>query len=139
MVEAILLLLVLIWVGWILTNLALFLIGVKIATYDTPTFDGFTIHIPERFVAATDREELAAAIMHEEGHRFHKHVWENLLRLFLFAPVSTHRRMGQEIEADDFVAKPEALAAFLRKTSTHPFDLWRAARLELRASRRVRS
>lgn len=139
MVDAIMWWAAVVWACWIVGNLSLFYIGVRVATYDTPTFDGFAIHIPARFVSQTSGEELAAAIMHEEGHRFYLHVWENLFRLCFFVPVSKKRRVMQEIEADDFVAKPEALASFLRRTSSHPFDLWRAARLDARAARRVRS
>lgn len=121
------------WLCWIGGNLFLFLLGVFIAEHDGPCFDGFRIHVPELFVQITTEAELAAAIKHEEGHRAHWHVWENLTRLLVFMPVSAHRRFEQELEADDHVLDAASLASFLRKTSSHPFDLYRAERLTTRA------
>lgn len=121
-----------VWGIWCGANLLMFAIGLHIAKYDTPTFDGFRICIPEAFRSVPEAE-LAAAIMHEYGHMHHLHVWWNLVSLLLFMPVSQKRRMKQELEADDFVLDPASLAAFLRRTSVHPFDLYRASRLEERA------
>ncbi len=121
------------WLCWIGANLLLFFAGVLLAKHSTPCFDGFRIHMPERFKSMVNPVELAAAIEHEQGHRARGHVWENLICLLLFRPVSKARRVEQELEADDYVKDPGALACCLMKTSMHPFDLYRAERLIARA------
>lgn len=133
MLESILIWLLLIWLVWIGGNLFLFILGLFFASYESPTFDGFRVHIPKEIASQATEAELAAVINHELGHKAHLHVWENLARVFFFIPASARRRAQQEIEADDFVKDPLALASFLRKTSRHPFDKIRATRLEWRA------
>lgn len=123
------------WLAWVLINSLLFVAGLLWAKHENPAFDGVRIHMPERFVKMVTGEELAAAYMHEAGHRYHLHVWENLLRLLFCAPCPESRRVQQELEADDFVSNPVDLAGFLLKTSHHPFDLYRARRLLDRAER----
>lgn len=125
-----------IWGAWVFVHVTIFLLGVLFAEYQYPVFDGFRVHIPDQIINQVTREELAAAIMHEYGHREYWHVWENLLRLCLFFPVSTRRRIQQELEADDFVLDSVSLAMFLCKISQHPFDLYRAERLIARAKQR---
>lgn len=137
MLNVFLLIAGIIWGGWAGFNLLVFLAGLVFAKYDSPTFDGLRVHIPGRFVVEVTQEELAAAVMHELGHKAKLHVWENLLKLLLFCPVSIRRRMKQEIEADLYVIDSRSLASFLRKTSVHPFDQLRATMLEARAARAV--
>lgn len=120
------------WVAWIFCNIVVFFLCVWLVRHDVPSFNGFWVHIPDRFMLRLSNAELIAVIMHEHGHRAMGHVWLNLLRLCVFVPVTARQRALQELEADDYVTDPGSLASAIKKTSTHPFDLLRASRLEAR-------
>lgn len=84
-------------------------------------------------------EEMKAIIAHEQGHVALKHLIENLLVVIFLPfviPLRDERRQQQELEADDYAAiRGHALflASAIRKLAEgnlHPFDLYRAERLE---------
>jgi Zn-dependent protease with chaperone function len=79
----------------------------------------------------------AAVLAHEAGHRFHKHLWIQLL--FVFDSRAERRRLlhAQEFQADDFAKRlgmGQDLANALRRhpeeeSDTHPSTRARVARL----------
>lgn len=122
------------WLAWCALN---FLLMLAFSAFYQPTsaqFDGFRVRMPDWLSTALTRRELMAFRQHEEGHRFHMHPWQNYLRVCLFVGLTPADRRQQEYEADDFCDDPSALASAIRKTSNHPFDLVRAARLEKRVA-----
>ena len=121
------------WLGWCTIVVVFFLLGVLFVDRDSPYFDGFRVRIPLQCRLILSELELEMVIMHELGHKKHFHVWKNLLRMFVFFPATKAVRMRQELQADDYVTDPAALASALRKLSDHPFDISRAYRLEMRA------
>jgi Zn-dependent protease with chaperone function len=121
------------WLAWVVLMLVFFGLGVVLCRHDYPHFNGFAVRIPDSVVVVLTRRELEAVIMHEHGHRAHLHVWKNLLRLLFLVPVTKAVRVRQEIQADDYVTDPLALASALRKISENEFDHVRATRLESRA------
>jgi hypothetical protein len=131
MVDALLLGAITLWLLWIAAHL------VMMASMRPrwPTYNGFRIYVPPRFVIRLTSAELEAVIAHEIGHQRLGHVWENFARICIFSKTSDGRLMAQELEADDFATlllRGDVLASALRKISTHPFDLWRAARLDFK-------
>lgn len=121
------------WLAWCAVVIVMFMLGVVFAKPAHPQFNGFRIFVPDYCVRLLTEAELHAVVMHELGHKAHLHVWCNLLRLLFFVPMTKARRMKQELEADDYVIDSRSLASALRKISGHPFDLYRAARLDARA------
>jgi hypothetical protein len=137
MVDALLLAVPALWLLWIAAHL------VMMASMRPrwPTYNGFRIYVPPRFVMRLTHDELEAVIAHEIGHQRLGHVWENFARVCVFYRTGEKRLMQQELEADDFATlllRGDVLASALRKISTHPFDLWRAARLDLRQMQKDR-
>lgn len=106
------------WAGWILLNLVLLAVSALLLRPDAPCFNGFRIIIPAWLPTKLTPAEVAAVIAHEEGHRHHRHVWENFARVCLFAGPSSIRRYQQENEADDYAiaaGHARALASALVK------------------------
>lgn len=118
------------WLLWCAGNVALFLLGAWLARPNAPHFNGFTVFIPWWYAQRLSDDELVAVIQHELGHKHLRHVWKNLARRCVFLRYTPERHEREETEADDYCRRPLDLAAALRKTSSHPFDLWRAERLE---------
>lgn len=117
------------WFAWAASNLAL----MAFARPDFPCYNGFRIYVPARYLDTLTIVEYLAIYAHEDGHRHHRHVWKNFARVCFFIPSNRRRRLLQEFEADDYAAAQVsglALASALRKLSTSPADLGRAARLE---------
>lgn len=119
------------WLAWALLCLAVMGLA-SLAPSQHAHHDALRgVRMPSHVRLALDREELAALMEHELGHARHRHAWRNLARLALtFRPASAERRLAQELEADDCAQDPAALARALRKLSSHPVDLARAARLD---------
>jgi Zn-dependent protease with chaperone function len=106
------------WAGWILLNLVLLVVSAFLITPDAPCFNGFRIIIPAWLSTKLTPAEVAAVIAHEEGHRHHRHIWENFARVCLFSAPTLGRRREQEDEADDFAiadGHARALASALVK------------------------
>jgi hypothetical protein len=122
-----------VWLSWIAINSSMFIAGVLFIKPQHPQFNGFRIHIPPHWLKELSADEIIAVVMHEQGHKVHLHVWSNLVRRFFFLPHTYTRRAKQELQADDYVTDPIALARALRKMSSEPFDLLRATRLEAKA------
>lgn len=121
------------WAAWAAANVGLFLLAAWVLPPpDSPSFNGFSVRVPDSWRLALTGPELEAVVQHERGHRDLGHVWVNLLLLCCLCPASAERRMRQELAADDCVADPLALSSALAKMSRHPFDLFRAARLASR-------
>ena len=101
---------------------------------DRASTNGWRVNMPARLERELPANEYAAIVAHELGHIEHHHTWENLARACFFTSTSAERRREQEFEADDyarFLGCAAPLASALRRLSHHPFDLERAARLEL--------
>lgn len=106
------------WAGWILLNLVVLVAAALLMRPDAPCFNGFRIIIPAWLPTKLTPEEMAAIVAHEEGHRHHRHIWENLARVCLFSATTPGRRREQEDEADDFAiaaGHARALASALVK------------------------
>lgn len=119
------------WLGWVAAHLVL----MASSRSRWPTYNGFVIHVPSQLVGQLTTAELEAVIAHEIGHRRLGHVWENFAWVCVFSRPSEKRLMMQELEADDFATlllRGDVLASALRKISDHPFDHWRAARLDFK-------
>lgn len=126
-------LLVIAWLGWALVNVSLVFAAAVLVRPSGPIFNGFFVHVPKEIISQLTQRELAAVVMHEHGHRAHLHVWKNLARRCLLLPYTPGMRASQELQADDYVTDPSALASALRKITKHPFDLRRAIRLDARS------
>ncbi len=116
------------WLLWCLSNLAImFFVAPR-----GPAFTGFRIVMPEYLKQILSKAEYDAILAHEQGHKHHRHVWENYARACFFHFTSKGRRREQEMEADDYAANrghAVALASALRKLSMNKFDHLRARRL----------
>lgn len=126
---------VLLWTTWIAANVLVFFLAVLLSRPDYPHFNGFRVYVPAAWRERCAPEELHAVIEHELGHRARHHVWINLLRLCLLSPVTAEERVQQELEADDCVSDPAALANALARMSGHPLDVLRVQRLRARAAK----
>lgn len=123
------------WLAWMAFNFIAMVLGDRLLNTEHAHFNGFRVRIPAGVRAKLTEQELAAVVEHELGHRAHWHPWKNLLRLCFFRLLTDRQRVEQELQADDYVQDPAALARALRKLSNHPFDLQRAWRLEARIDR----
>ena len=120
-----------------LWGLALMLLGGLHA--DTATFNGFWITIPRGVRSSLSERELEAVRLHEEGHRFHGHVWRNYWRWLVLDPVDAKVRQKQEMEADDYAEARgygADLATSLIRRGAGGFNRARAVRLQIRARAR---
>lgn len=115
------------WLLWALFNLGVMLLGALLEPM-APHFDGFRIRVPKWATRVLTNAELQALLEHEAGHRQRGHVWVNFARTCGFRAVTLRQRREQELEADDAVSNPLALAAMIYKLSMHPFDRLRADR-----------
>jgi hypothetical protein len=92
------------WLCWILFHFAMIGAVSFIVTPDAPCYTGLRIIIPGWLVELLSPLELRAVMAHEEGHRYHLHVWRNFARRCVFLPVSRARIGDQEREADEYAA-----------------------------------
>lgn len=121
------------WMMWAFLNVVAFCISAAVREPVMAQYDGFRITVPSWLHRVLTPRELAAVRQHEEGHRAAMHPWKNLARLCLLWPAGRETLRAQELEADDYVKDPAALASAIRKTSNNRFDLLRAHILEVRA------
>lgn len=133
------------WTLWAMINLsiALFLPSKMIVpgAYVTGLWRNQRIVIDKNLDDLLTTAELQAIIAHENGHIANNHLGENLLVAILIPfvlPFREERRQAQELEADDWAVTninrlgyaASALSSAIRKLSKHPFDLYRAQRLD---------
>jgi len=128
------------WLAWCALCLGSMLLVPLIAPSHTASTNGLVIVVPFEVRKKLTAAELEAIVAHERGHRARLHVVKNLLRACCFMKHTPERAAAQEIEADDYAAErtdPAMLASALRKLSSHPFDLYRAERLDCIAARKA--
>lgn len=134
--------LMMIWIMWALFNIAVVVFLRVTDSHEGVYVVGFwfpRIVISKAVKDQLTEEECIAVYMHERGHIECHHLRTNLamaiLIPFMRRPMQTV--VKQELEADEWAARcgyAYSLASALRKLSAHPFDLWRASRLELRGA-----
>ncbi|MES2346264.1 MAG: M48 family metalloprotease [Pseudomonadota bacterium] len=118
------------WAAWVLLNLAALILSACLLKPNAPCFNGLFIVMPDWIHKRLTPAEVAAVITHEEGHRHHRHVWENFAAVCLLSTPTPQRRAQQEIEADDYAVAAghaRALASALAKLG--PGETNRIARL----------
>lgn len=133
MLQSLALIVVGAWLAWCLLNVLLMLAapylmgGAGVVTNGIKTV--FPQHLRDRLTEA----EQAAILVHEEGHKAHRHALKNTARVCVFMPRTAAEAFRQEIQADDYAASrghAKALASALRKLSDANQDLFRANRLD---------
>lgn len=107
------------WTAWIGANAALLCAGVLFVRPPYPYCDGVKARVPEELRQVLTEAEFNAVVEHERGHLRCGHVWINLVRAWFFLPYTEELRYAQEVEADDCVSDPMAMAAALHKLPLH--------------------
>lgn len=118
------------WTSWVLLNLAALILSALLLKPNAPCFNGLFIVMPDWIHNRLTPAEVTAVIAHEEGHRHHRHVWENFATVCLLSTPTPQRRAQQEIEADDYaVAAGHARALASALVKLGPTESNRLARL----------
>ena len=134
------------WAVWSALHLTLVVLGAAMThACGSARVVGFwhpRVVVPWVVRARLDAAELAAVVLHEQGHIVHAHLFRNTVRFVLlpFLPRTNGRAARQELEADAYAVhcgRAAALARALRKLSADPFDLLRARLLEITAVRDI--